>query len=300
MGLRRGSGLLKDGDRRLRFEYVIVLRVKAASWTDAIGLSRFISDEKRMAEGRAKSEAVLRSLREAGLTLKVKQHVNSHNDKLLIVFITASPTRFEQQSHRLAIERWLHQDGVGDTAGQTDPLARYMERPGPPTMRVVNVGGSHYFAPADGSQHTEGQVSAAGAAPAQKPPPLSSAARVELIAHILRSATSAGGADLPALRKSDRRGVVLHVLPLHDDRLNQQLRRRSCWVRLSMQDFSHCTHFGHLPHLYSPQRICHRSFATAHLPHRICLTAFATPHLPHRICHTAFATPHFRPCWPHS
>ena len=36
---------------RLKFEYCVVLRVRAPSWKDAV-LSRFISEDRRMAEGK--------------------------------------------------------------------------------------------------------------------------------------------------------------------------------------------------------------------------------------------------------
>eukprot|EP00965_Chrysotila_dentata_P027618 917977-Pleurochrysis_carterae.AAC.4 len=58
---------------RLKYEYCVVLRVRAPSWKDAV-LSRFVSEDKRMQEGREKAEEVLRSLREAGLTFRVKRH----------------------------------------------------------------------------------------------------------------------------------------------------------------------------------------------------------------------------------
>ena len=104
--------------RRLKYEYCIVLRVRALSWKDAV-LSRFISSEdKRLQEGKEKAEEVLRLLRDAGLKLKVKKHRAKDSSKLLMVFVTADLQRLEQQSHRLFVERWLQEEGIGDTVGQ--------------------------------------------------------------------------------------------------------------------------------------------------------------------------------------
>ena len=57
---------------RLKFEYCVVLRVRAPSWKDAV-LSRFISEDRRMAEGKEKAAAVLQALRDAGLEALQKE-----------------------------------------------------------------------------------------------------------------------------------------------------------------------------------------------------------------------------------
>ena len=49
----RDAPLLKEDQQRLKYEYCVVLRVRAPSWTDAV-LSRFVSDDKRLNEGREK------------------------------------------------------------------------------------------------------------------------------------------------------------------------------------------------------------------------------------------------------
>ena len=81
---------------RLKFEYCVVLRVRAPSWKDAV-LSRFISEDRRMAEGKEKAEAVLQALRDAGLVLRVKKHLTKDGAKLLLVFVTADLRRLEQR-----------------------------------------------------------------------------------------------------------------------------------------------------------------------------------------------------------
>ena len=45
----RDAPLLKEDQQRLKYEYCVVLRVRAPSWTDAV-LSRFVSDDKRLSE----------------------------------------------------------------------------------------------------------------------------------------------------------------------------------------------------------------------------------------------------------
>ena len=137
---------------RLRYEFLIVLCVRASSWKDAM-LSRFMTDDRRAAEGRARAEEVLRSLAEAGLTLKVKRHLARDGAKLLMVYVTASAARLERQAQRLRVERWLADEGVGDMsryAGESDPLQQRSSRQ--PNVKVVRVGGLHYFAPVDGGK----------------------------------------------------------------------------------------------------------------------------------------------------
>ena len=46
-------------------------------------LSRFISEDRRMAEGKEKAEAVLQALRDAGLVLRVQQHLTKAGAQLL-------------------------------------------------------------------------------------------------------------------------------------------------------------------------------------------------------------------------
>ena len=132
---------------RLKFEYCVVLRVRAPSWKDAV-LSRFISEDRRMAEGKEKAEAVLQALRDAGLVLRVKKHLTKDGAKLLLVFVTADLRRLEQQSQRLFIERWLQEEGIGDTMGEHGRGSSIAARRAAtkPAMRIVRVGGLHYFA----------------------------------------------------------------------------------------------------------------------------------------------------------
>ena len=143
-----GDAIAQTRSRRLKYEYYIVLRVRAPSWKDAV-LSRFISSEdKRLQEGKEKAEEVLRSLRDAGLKLKVKKHRAKDSSKLLMVLVIADLQQLEQQSHRLFVERWLQEEGIGDTVGQRGSEASLV-RPAKPAMRVVRVGGLHYFAHTD-------------------------------------------------------------------------------------------------------------------------------------------------------
>ena len=48
-----------------------------------------------------------------------------------------------------AKKRWLQEEGIGDPTGKRFGEASFM-RPAKPAMRVVRVGGLHYFAPAEG------------------------------------------------------------------------------------------------------------------------------------------------------
>lgn len=123
-------------------------------------------------------------------------------------------------------------------------------------MQVVKVGGLHYFAPVEASAPSPGNVAGAAAgtssssssqppSPAPHPPSpgcgapgggassaahnLTAASRLELLEHILFSASSQGGAGLEELQKSDARlrGTLLHVFPLHDARFNRRLRKKA-------------------------------------------------------------------------
>ena len=221
---------------RVKYEYCVVLRVRAPSWKDAV-LSRFVSDDKRMAEGREKAEEVIQSLRESGLIVKVKKHLAKDGAKLLMCFLTADRARLEQQSHRLFIERWLQEEGIhvsdginGSAAGSREPQFA-TARPARPSMRVVRVGGLHYFAPANDPSADAG-VAASGEHSGRREArgtggALSAAGRVELIDHIVRSPKSQGGAGLDELIKTDRHKVIQHVFPLHDRRFNTQLLHRA-------------------------------------------------------------------------
>ena len=93
---------------------------------------------------RARAEAVLQVLRDAGLVLRV--NLTKDGAKLLLVFVTADLV-FEQQSQRLFIERWL-QEGIGDTMGEHGSGSSIAARRAAtkPAMRIVRVGGLHYFA----------------------------------------------------------------------------------------------------------------------------------------------------------
>ena len=98
----RQSLLPPDRMPRLKYEYCMILRVRAPSWKDAV-LSRFVSDDKRMQEGRDKAEEVMSRLRDAGLKLRVKKYMGRDGAKLLVVFMTAD-TRTEFKTTR-AVKR---------------------------------------------------------------------------------------------------------------------------------------------------------------------------------------------------
>lgn len=234
---------------RLRYEYLLILRVRGPVGT----LSRFFTDDhKEMSEGRERCEAVLRALREAGLTYKLKRHATADGSKLLFVFVHADTARLEQQSQRLSFERWLQEEGIGGTMGHRgSEMPQQVQMRGAvtrPTMRVVRVGGLHYFAPAEGAEgNQQPQPRASQPPPRAAPPPPgeqqqqptpahsprfapSSAGRVELLAHILRTPASQGGAGLDDFEKADRRGTLQHCFPLHDQRFNWRLRRQARWL----------------------------------------------------------------------
>ena len=214
---------------RLKFEYCVVLRVRAPSWKDAV-LSRFISEDRRMAEGKEKAEAVLQALRDAGLVLRVKKHLTKDGAKLLLVFVTADLRRLEQQSQRLFIERWLQEEGIGDTMGEHGSGSSIAARRAAtkPAMRIVRVGGLHYFASDPKQQQQQQQQPPAAEAEPPSTFKVSAAGRIELLDHILRSPAAQGGAGLEALQKESKRGGVIQaVFPLHDAHWNAELLRRA-------------------------------------------------------------------------
>lgn len=201
-----------SGGRRLRYEYAVVLRVRVASWKDAV-LSRFLSDDRKMQEGKEFSELVLMRLREAGLTLKVRKHVASNGrhegSKLLMVFVTASTKRLEAEQQRLSIERWLQEEGIGSHMTQRN--GHEARAPPRPTMRVVRVGGLHYFAPTSPAANGGAPAAAPAEEPAKSDFTESAAGRIVLLEHILHSPVAQGGAGLRGMQKDDRRGVILSV-----------------------------------------------------------------------------------------
>ena len=220
--------LLTRRAMRLKFEYCVVLRVRAPSWKDAV-LSRFISEDRRMAEGKERAEEVLRALRDAGLILRVKKHLTKDGAKLLLVFVTAELRRLEQQSQRLFIERWLQEEGIGDTMGEHGSGSSIAARRAAtkPAMRIVRVGGLHYFA-SDPKQQQQQPPPAAAEAEPPSTFKVSAAGRIELLDHILRSPAAQGGAGLEALQKESKRGGVIQaVFPLHDAHWNAELLRRA-------------------------------------------------------------------------
>ncbi len=190
--------------RRLRYEMCIVLCVRAPSWKDAV-LSRFIADDRRMAEGRERAEAVMRAIVDAGLTLRVKRHLGRDGAKLLLAFVTAGDERMARQSQRRAVERWLTEEGGMGLASTHGDQLIMQRRAKQPTMRVIRVGGLHYFAPVDPTPGSAGSNSGGGgssggggdmpgssadadAAPAAAK--FSAATRVELVHHALMSPTT--------------------------------------------------------------------------------------------------------------
>jgi len=192
-----------------------------------------------MQEGREKAEEVLRSLREAGLTFRVKRHVGRDGSKLLMVFVAADQKRLEQEAQRLFVERWLQEEGIGAMGGTQHGEAPFA-RPSKPAMRVVRVGGLHYFAPLEGASSaqtpqtpgTSNSATPAMSGPSSSQPPAEQptlfkptpAMRIQLLDRILRAPASQGGADIHSADRSERRrGVVLHVLPLNDRHFNAGL-----------------------------------------------------------------------------
>ena len=53
--MARSDALLRLRTMRQKYEYCVVLCVRAPSWKDAL-LSRFIAEDRRMQEGREKAE----------------------------------------------------------------------------------------------------------------------------------------------------------------------------------------------------------------------------------------------------
>ena len=82
----------KKGQRRQKYEFCVVLCVRASTWKDGL-LSRFTADDKRMEEGKGKAEEALKAMRDAGLTIKVKKHSTKDGSRLLMVFVTAELVR---------------------------------------------------------------------------------------------------------------------------------------------------------------------------------------------------------------
>ena len=117
----------KKGQRRQKYEFCVVLCVRASTWKDGL-LSRFTADDKRMEEGKGRAEAVLKTMRDAGLTIKVKKHSPKDGSRLLMVFATAELGRLERQHARLQRERWLQEEGIGESMGEVGGMAR---QPGP-------------------------------------------------------------------------------------------------------------------------------------------------------------------------
>ena len=234
--LRRRSPSLLESETplRIKHEFCLVLRVSSPAGM----LSRFISDADRsFAEGRERCEEVLRALRDAGLTVKVKKHLAKDGCKLLLVFLRTDTARLQQEAQRLSIERWLQEEGISGMMGSSVGSQAMMQQPREerrPTMRVVRVGGLHYFAPANGespaSQAEQQQAQQQQQQPASSQFAPSSAFRVELLDHILYSPASQGGAGLEELQKADRRGTIQHVFPLHDHRFNRRLRRKARYL----------------------------------------------------------------------
>lgn len=165
---RRGSSdtrLIEGAPRlRLRYEFVVVLCVRASSWKDAM-LSRFMTEDRRADEGRERAEEVLRAISEAGLTLKVKCHLADDGAQLLMVFVTAGAARLQKQAQRLRVERWLQEEGVGDMFRYGSELMMQGKPAGQPDRTVVRVGGLHYFAPTKAIDGDSGASVAATAQP---------------------------------------------------------------------------------------------------------------------------------------
>ena len=113
----------KKGQRRQKYEFCVVLCVRASTWKDGL-LSRFTADDKRMEEGKGKAEEALKAMRDAGLTIKVKKHSTKDGSRLLMVFVTAELGRLERQHARLQRERWLQEEGIGESMGAVGGLGQ--------------------------------------------------------------------------------------------------------------------------------------------------------------------------------
>ena len=263
MRRRQPARLLDDATQkyRLKYEYCIILKVVGATSV----ISRFLAEgDKRLAEGREGVEAVIAALRTAGLMLKTKKHLAKDGSKYVFAFVGADTKRLQLESQRVAIERWLQEEGIGalqSSAGAHSCAGAQGARGAKPTMRVVRVGGLHFFAPADGAEGSDAPEQQPAAARPPSTPSLrlrtpgaggstpsaaaatpggsggggggfapNSAARVELLEHILHAPASQGGAGLVELTKADRRGTIAHVFPLHDHRFNRRLRRKARYL----------------------------------------------------------------------
>ena len=243
----------KKGQRRQKYEFCVVLCVRASTWKDGL-LSRFTADDKRMEEGKGKAEEALKAMRDAGLTIKVKKHSTKDGSRLLMVFVTAELGRLERQHARLQRERWLQEEGIGESMGavgglgQMGPMGRQLGpkpsfinpflaadgaagglQPLPNPSRSAATGGS-----ASASASTSAEPIPSGGAEEAEPSDFrpSAAHRVELLNHILRTPAEEGGAGLEAMQKAmqkaDRKhGAILHIFPLQDAHANRALRRRA-------------------------------------------------------------------------
>ena len=129
----------------------------------------------------------------------------THGAKLLLAFVTAGDERMARQSQRRAVERWLTEEGGMGLASTHGDQLIMQRRAKQPTMRVIRVGGLHYFAPVDPTPGSAGSNSGGGgssggggdmpgssadadAAPAAAK--FSAATRVELVHHALMSPTT--------------------------------------------------------------------------------------------------------------
>ena len=202
----RPTSLLKPATaKRQKYEFCVVLCVRAPSWKDGL-LSRFIAEDKRMQEGREQAEVAHKAMREAGLTIKVKKHSPKDGSRLLMVFVTAELNRLEKQHARLSLERWMQEEGIGDTFSDAKVSDRFQQR-AKPSNPFARVRVQNPFAPVGSEASTlqplqafggeDGASSSADAALANEPPRSdfrpSAAHRVELLDHILRTPVGAAG-----------------------------------------------------------------------------------------------------------
>ena len=231
--MARSDALLRLRSMRQKYEYCVVLCVRAPSWKDAL-LSRFIAEDRRMQEGREKADEVLKAMRDAGLTLKVKKHMTKDGAKLLIVFVTAELSRLEQQHSRLQMERWLQEEGVGDTMADASLWRRPSSKP---SMRVVRVGGLHYFAPTSPDGRSMQHIGSSRRPAHRRRQP----GRPQRTVDIYGERGAPRRADRPhrahtdrpgrrrarAMMKADKRGTIQHLFPLQGGHFNRALRRKA-------------------------------------------------------------------------